>query len=395
MKKLSSILAAVLLSSTISSVAFAADKPIQVLIDNKPVQFDKSAPIQENGSISVPFRTLFEELGLKVNWNQKENTITGTKDGLVISLQLNNKQATVNGEATTLTVAPKIINNVTYVPLRFVSEATGNDVKWESKSQRVYIITTNTDAEAEAIQALLDQFVKTANEEDLTGLMSLIHPKSPLAQLEAAFKEQVDTYDTETTMNTAEILNLTATEATVHTSESTHKTKGPFMLDSTSDIVYSLVKDASTKTWKIFNVQLANIQYHLSDEELNAAVTVPKADADLIIGAMQDNLKYSNEENIDGLLSTLELPQEAVAQVKESFKQLFAAYDLQFSIDSTKIIYFSDNEAALYAVQTTKKLKGPEFQDNTSKSVTSLKKTDDGKWKLVQTFVLDAQPLQP
>lgn len=49
----------------------------------------------------------------------------------------------------------------------------------------------------------------------------------------------------------------------------------------------------------------------------------------------------------------------------------------------------------VYMVQTSIKLKGPEFQDNRSTSVTTLKKSKAGKWMLDQTYPISVDKLTP
>lgn len=80
----------------------------------------------------VPFRTIFEKLGLKVAWDQSTSKVTGTKEGLTIILRVGNLNATVNGETKTLLVAPKNVKGSVFIPLRFVAENAGRDVVWDN-----------------------------------------------------------------------------------------------------------------------------------------------------------------------------------------------------------------------------------------------------------------------
>ncbi|TVX97379.1 stalk domain-containing protein [Cohnella terricola] len=105
----------------------AADKPIQVEIDGKKIQFDVD-PIITQGTTLIQFRPIFEELGLSIGWDQKTKTVTGIKDGLTIKLTIGDKVAYVNDKKQNLTVAPSTIQGNTFVPLRFVGEATGRSV---------------------------------------------------------------------------------------------------------------------------------------------------------------------------------------------------------------------------------------------------------------------------
>lgn len=121
----------------IGLVAFGP-KRIQVYLDNLPIPMT-AAPIKNNGTVLVPFRALFENLGLKVTWNPESKTIAGSKEGLLIQLAVGSKTAYVNGQAKQLTEAPIIKNNISYVPLRFVGEALGKTVSWDKQSSSVNI----------------------------------------------------------------------------------------------------------------------------------------------------------------------------------------------------------------------------------------------------------------
>jgi len=89
----------------------------------------------------VPFRPIFEKLGLIIGWEQRSQTITGKKEGLEISLKIGSSQGSVNGQASNLAVAPAVIGSSTMVPLRFIGEATGSEVTWKKETNSVTITT--------------------------------------------------------------------------------------------------------------------------------------------------------------------------------------------------------------------------------------------------------------
>lgn len=97
------------------------------------------APIIVNGRTLVPFRTIFEELGFNINWNGATKSITATRQGTTINLQINNTQASVNGKTVQLDVAPTITNDRTLVPLRFVAESSGAFVDWNAEKKTITI----------------------------------------------------------------------------------------------------------------------------------------------------------------------------------------------------------------------------------------------------------------
>lgn len=113
-------------------------KQIQVYIDNLSLPLTV-APINNEGTVLVPFRSLFESFGLKVEWEPVSRTITGSKDGLSIKLTIGGKIALVNGQPQQLAEAPMIEDSSTFVPLRFVGEALGRKVSWDSDSSSINI----------------------------------------------------------------------------------------------------------------------------------------------------------------------------------------------------------------------------------------------------------------
>lgn len=97
------------------------------------------APFIENGSTLVPFRTMFEELGYTIKWDDSERSIFAYKMGSQMKLIIDDNIAIVNGQQKIIEVAPKIVNSRTFVPLRFVSENAGANVVWDDSTRAIYI----------------------------------------------------------------------------------------------------------------------------------------------------------------------------------------------------------------------------------------------------------------
>ncbi len=110
----------------------------RVKINSRQLTFDVDPEITK-GRTMVPLRKIFEELGANVTWDQATNSITATKDGKVIYLQINVDTADVNQQTVQLDAPPMLKNGRTLVPLRFVSEALGATVNWNANLQLVSI----------------------------------------------------------------------------------------------------------------------------------------------------------------------------------------------------------------------------------------------------------------
>lgn len=102
--------------------------------DNNPVE-----PFTEDNRTLVPLRAVFSELGYKVDWNNNTSTATVTDGSKTLIIKPNDLYATVNGTKKALDVPAKLVNGRIMVPVRFISEAFGNIVFWDSENQTVII----------------------------------------------------------------------------------------------------------------------------------------------------------------------------------------------------------------------------------------------------------------
>ncbi|RAR41641.1 copper amine oxidase N-terminal domain-containing protein [Paenibacillus sp. MDMC362] len=85
----------------------------------------RQAPILRDGVTLVQFAPIFKSLGLSVKWDPAKQQITGTKKGINLVLTVSNNNAYVNGSRMVLESPPVSLNGNIFVPLRFISEATG------------------------------------------------------------------------------------------------------------------------------------------------------------------------------------------------------------------------------------------------------------------------------
>lgn len=144
MKKLSSAIILVLLMALFPAGVFAAAVPqeIVVQIDGKQISYNVK-PVLVNDRTFVQFRPTFEDLGMKVEWDQAAHKVTGTKDGYKIEFVVGKTEAVVNGTAVQLDAAPFIKDDYAMIPLRFISEATGRFVHWNHDQALVSIVKTD------------------------------------------------------------------------------------------------------------------------------------------------------------------------------------------------------------------------------------------------------------
>ena len=129
------------------AAALAAAQDIQVTVNGAPVSFRGEQPIMSGDRVLVPLRGVLEQMGAKVEWNPDSQTVRARSGGADVRLTIGQRTASVNGNPVTLDVPAQIINGSTMVPLRFVGEAMGNTVDWNSQTDMV-VITTSSDTYA-------------------------------------------------------------------------------------------------------------------------------------------------------------------------------------------------------------------------------------------------------
>ena len=114
---------------------------------NNTKKYLDSPPIIKNGRTLVPIRAIIEALGGTVSWDPSTKTVDITLNNNFIRLQIGNAIAYVNGEEKVIDpanyrVVPEIINGRTMLPLRFVAENLGCDVKWDGNTKTITITYT-------------------------------------------------------------------------------------------------------------------------------------------------------------------------------------------------------------------------------------------------------------
>jgi len=150
-KKLSAISLSILIlftnSSFISNAVHkddATSKDIKVRLDGKTIQMNTNPRIINNKTM-IPLRSIVEELGLEVEWNDSTKTVIATRDNLEIRLPIGSNQAYVNGNAVNLDTPATVIKDTTFVPVRFISESLGNKVIWNKYDNIVDILDNHDD----------------------------------------------------------------------------------------------------------------------------------------------------------------------------------------------------------------------------------------------------------
>ena len=97
-----------------------AKSNIGIIVDDVKIVFDAEPYIDGNSRTMVPIRFVSEALFADVGWDGIKKKVTISKDNTQILLTIGQKSATVNGKHFELDSAPVIVQDRTFVPLRFI-----------------------------------------------------------------------------------------------------------------------------------------------------------------------------------------------------------------------------------------------------------------------------------
>lgn len=132
----SALAASFIFGAAMSPPALAQN--VTVLVNGQAMSFDQP-PVMRNSRVFVPMRAIFERLGSTVVYSN--GNINAQGNGRSVHLTIGSTKASVNGNPLTMDVAPFSVAGRTEVPLRFVAQALGANVNWNSNNSTVAITT--------------------------------------------------------------------------------------------------------------------------------------------------------------------------------------------------------------------------------------------------------------
>lgn len=118
-------------------------EPITLIVNEKVIT-PPMPPVIIDERTLVPARAIFEEFGADILWLPETKEIFITLYNKILKLKIDDNIAFINDTSLQMEVPPKIINDSTMIPLRFVAESFGLDVGWDSKTR---IATVNSKAQ--------------------------------------------------------------------------------------------------------------------------------------------------------------------------------------------------------------------------------------------------------
>ncbi|MGG1516478.1 DNRLRE domain-containing protein [Paenibacillus oryzisoli] len=104
----------------------------------------------EDGTVMVPFASVFDALGATWTWNGTTHTATGNAGGSTFALTVGDPDALVDGSTVTLRHAPSSVNDTVYVPLQLVGAVFHSVVSWDGNSSMLRMTSNGTSTGANA-----------------------------------------------------------------------------------------------------------------------------------------------------------------------------------------------------------------------------------------------------
>ncbi len=143
MKKIALVITVVLVMTTIFSVLnVLGEMPLRIVVNGDRLFFPDAQPfIDANGRTQTPARFIGEELGATVTWDGSAQKATFVKGGNKLILYIGKKEYELDGKKLQMDTAALLQEGRTFVPARYVAEAFGATVRWDSVIRTVYIDT--------------------------------------------------------------------------------------------------------------------------------------------------------------------------------------------------------------------------------------------------------------
>jgi exopolysaccharide biosynthesis protein len=123
--------------ASMNSVALKLNEK-KVSINQKPYLLEQ-APILIHEKTMIPIRFIAQASGGELKWYEEDRKISVRTESKFIELWIDQLVINVNGKKIDLEVAPQIVNQQTMVPLRQIAESLGWELKWNDKNHTIQL----------------------------------------------------------------------------------------------------------------------------------------------------------------------------------------------------------------------------------------------------------------
>ncbi|MBN2795849.1 MAG: glucosaminidase domain-containing protein [Clostridia bacterium] len=136
MKKIKATLVIILINLLLVQSVFA--QGLTLIVDGKDLT-NLAAPFIRDNRTLVPIKFIGDALEAEVTWHEEEQMVTIEKDNLDLTLWIGSRIFLLNDVYHVSDVAPTIINDRTYVPVKLVANAFQVGVLWDGDKYQVTI----------------------------------------------------------------------------------------------------------------------------------------------------------------------------------------------------------------------------------------------------------------
>lgn len=141
MKKMFALMLAaiMMLAGAGSYCGAAAETEVSVWFEGERIIFPDAQPVHTGTRVLIPVRGFFEKIDVTVDWNSVSRTVIIKDDSREIMMEADNRAVLNNGVVEYLDCSVIIRSNRAFVPIRYISESFGYDVKWDGKTKSVHV----------------------------------------------------------------------------------------------------------------------------------------------------------------------------------------------------------------------------------------------------------------
>ena len=120
----------------------------------------------------------------------------------------------------------------------------------------------------------------------------------------------------------------------------------------------------------------------------DSAPAITEADREAAINVVKWNLYYLEVEDINGAMNTIHEDSPGRTDTQSTTLDMFSRFDLGYELLENELVSINSSTAKVKVKQLTWKKAGAEpFRTNRITAVHTLKKCDDGNWRIYSTEV--------
>ncbi len=157
---------------TLTGLSVNAQEEINIKINDATIYFEHDL-LNKDGRTFLPLRELCESMGISdIVYDPEYKMIFINSENKTLFMAIDMEYYQLNGQILNLDVPPMLVEDTTYVPVRFVAEAFDFEVAWDEASRSVLL--TKKDYEAPEEFKVKPEPEPTYSEDDLYWLSKIV-----------------------------------------------------------------------------------------------------------------------------------------------------------------------------------------------------------------------------